>query len=50
VRRSGDSEDGAETVTLDGVTLQGKGIQLVDDGAEHAVVVTLSRSELTSSQ
>jgi cyclic beta-1,2-glucan synthetase len=39
---------GAGEVTLDGVVLQGRGIPLVDDGATHAVVVTLSTSRLTS--
>ena len=48
VRQSSGAGSGASTVTLDGMVLQGRGIPLVDDGAEHAVVVTLSPSGLTS--
>jgi cellobiose phosphorylase len=41
VQRSNEAS-GAGKVTLDGVVLQGRGIPLVDDGATHAVVVTLN--------
>jgi cyclic beta-1,2-glucan synthetase len=42
VRRSNGSKHEAGEVTLDGVVLEGPGIPLRDDGAAHAVVVTLS--------
>jgi cyclic beta-1,2-glucan synthetase len=42
VRQQQDVEDGAATVTVDGVVQQGMAIVLVDDGQDHAVEVVLA--------
>jgi cyclic beta-1,2-glucan synthetase len=46
VQRSDGMESGMDEVTLDGVALQGRGIPLVDDGAMHAVQVTIATVSL----
>jgi cyclic beta-1,2-glucan synthetase len=45
VQRSNRVETGAGQVTLDGRPLEGPAIPLVDDGATHAVVVTLGAAK-----